>query len=131
MPIGCKPLRQMDLVGRDHHPPPRHLLAHQVRIELLGAGDRLDLRRHSAGPGVLDLGHHRFSGFTLTEAQASGVIRVSPVPLLGLRVSIVQPCSIGIRARMVKRNPSGQRGQTGELGISGRNGRIAQKTIAR
>ena len=31
----------MDLVGRDDHPPAGHLVADQLRIELLAAGDRL------------------------------------------------------------------------------------------
>ena len=51
--------RQVGLVGRDHHPPPRHFVTHDFRIELLGAGDRLDFGRYAAGPGLFDLGHVR------------------------------------------------------------------------
>ena len=54
-----QPFRQVGLVGRDHHPSPRHLVAHDFRIELLGAGDRLDFGGYAAGPGLFDLGHVR------------------------------------------------------------------------
>ena len=57
MPIGCRPLRQMDLVGGNDHPAAGDLLADQLGRELLAAGDRLHLGGDDAGAGLLDLRH--------------------------------------------------------------------------
>ena len=44
MPIGSSPLARWILLAGNHHPAQRHFVSDKLGIELLGAGDRLDLR---------------------------------------------------------------------------------------
>jgi hypothetical protein len=52
-----QPLRQVDRVGRDDHPAAGHLVADQVSVEVLAAGNVTHLVRDDAPAGGFELGH--------------------------------------------------------------------------
>ena len=78
MPMGASPFARWALLAGITIRPRATSSRTKLRIELLGAGDRLDFGRHLAGPGILDLGHGLapFSTFSI-EVRLQAVKRAT------------------------------------------------------